>query len=102
MTEPTNADINAIFHLHAEEDHRFQDETRLNHEETKGTLALILVELRELKGEVAEIKTNMAPILELYEGLVFGSGALKWTSGIVLAITVIIGSGIAVVKYLKG
>lgn len=99
---PTNAEIREDFRSHAMEDHKFQDETRTNHEETKDTLAVILAEVRELKAEIVEVKANMAPILELYKGLTFGSKAVKWTSGIVLAITVIVGSGIAIVKYLKG
>lgn len=107
--EPTNADIRADFRLHAKEDHKFQDETRKTDQSILDSLQAVHDKLETLVDQIAHqgerfdcIETNMKPILELYEGLRFGSGALKWTSGIVLAITVIAGSAMAFVKFLKG
>lgn len=90
------------FREHSDEDHKFQDDTRKTDQTIITSLDSLHEKLAHLGERLDSIEDKMKPILELYEGLTFGSKAVKWTSGIVLAITVIVGSGIAIVKYLKG
>lgn len=129
MSQPTNADIQEqvealvheadsnpsntellfavrerqkTFREHAQSDEAFQDDTRKTDQTIITSLDSLHEKLAHLGERLDSIEDKMKPILELYEGLTFGSKAVKWTSGIVLAITVIVGSGIAIVKYLKG
>lgn len=90
------------FHEHTQSDESFQDDTRKTDQTIITSLDSLHEKLAHLGERLDSIEDKMKPILELYEGLTFGSKAVKWTSGIVLAITVIVGSGIAIVKYLKG
>lgn len=90
------------FREHAHNDESFQDDTRKTDQTIITSLDSLHEKLAHLGERLDSIEDKMKPILELYEGLTFGSKAVKWTSGIVLAITVIVGSGIAIVKYLKG
>lgn len=99
--EPTNADIREDFKPHAEEDHRFQVKST----ETSDAILKSLEELHEKFGHMEQrldsIENKMEPLIELYNGFVFGNKALKWLAGVIGALLVITGAAVAVVRYIK-
>jgi len=99
--EPTNADIRKDFQHHAEEDHKFQSKST----ETSDAILKSLEELHEKFGHMEQrldsIETKIEPLVELYNGFVFGNNALKWLAGVIGALVVITGAAVAVVKFLK-
>lgn len=106
---PTNADLKEAFDDHTRHDEAFQNETRKTDQSILDSLNGLHIKMEALTMQMGEqgerldsIEKKMEPILELYEGLSFGGKAVKWTSGIVLAITIIVGAAVAVVKYIKG
>lgn len=99
--EPTNADLKKAF-----EDHAAHDEaSQMTSTETSNAILKSLEELHEKFGHMEQrldsIETKIEPLVELYNGFVFGNKALKWLAGVVGALVVITGAAVAVVKYLK-
>jgi Mg2+ and Co2+ transporter CorA len=88
--EPTNADIVKAFNDHSKEDHKFQEETRETDLHIQDTLRLILERLDSME-------KKMEPLLEIYNGFIFGRKALIWTAGTIGAITAIA----AAVRFFK-
>lgn len=83
MREPTNADLQKSFDEHARHDAKFQDDTRETDLHIQDTLRLILERLDSME-------KKMEPLLEIYNGFVFGRKALIWTAGTVGAITALV------------
>ncbi len=99
--EPTNADIRADFQHHTEENYKFQEETRLTDKSILDSLASIHEKIELINGRLDSIETKMEPMVELYNGFVFGNKALKWLAGVIGAMVVITGAVVAVIKYLE-
>lgn len=106
MNQPTNADLKHSFEEHARHDELFQDETRKTDQSILDSLASLHNKLnpehedyinKHIEQELAEMKSKMEPLLEIYNGFIFGRKALIWTAGTVGAITALA----AAVKFFK-
>ncbi len=109
--EPTNADIRSDFQHHVEEDHKFQEETRKASALMEKILVRIESRLEGIENKLdpdhekyilTETNKKVDKMWELVSGLTFSGNAIKYTSGIILAITVIAGSIIGFFKLFKG
>lgn len=103
---PTNADLKKSFDDHARHDALFQSETGKVHQSILDSLKSLHDKLnpdhedyinRHIETELKEMKTQMQPLIEIYNGFVFGRKALIWTAGSVGAVSVLA----AAVKFFK-
>lgn len=108
---PTNAEIREDFREHAKEDHAFQEETRKASAIMEKILVRIESRLEGIENKLdpdhekyvlTETNKKVDKMWDLVSGLTFSGNAIKYTSGIVLAITVIAGSIIGFFKLFKG
>ncbi len=99
--EPTNADIMSDFLHHAEEDHKFQVKSTETSDAILKSLDGLHEKLGQMEQRLDSIETKIEPLVELYNGFVFGNKALKWLAGVIGAILVITGAAVAMVKFLK-
>jgi len=104
--EPTNADLQKSFDDHAAHDEAFQTTSTATSTETSNAILRSLEELHEKFGHMEQrldsIETKIEPLIEIYNGFVFGRKAVIWTAGGVGGITVITGAIVAALKYIKG
>lgn len=111
MTEqPTNADLKEAFEAHAKHDENFQRECRETDEHMKESLQLIMNRLdpghedyinRTLEGRLENVEKKTELMYTLFQGLSFGGKAILYTSSIVAGIAIIIGSIVALIRYVK-
>lgn len=106
-------DIQALtetVHAHSRDDGEFQAKTRRTDVSIQHLLQSITNKLdqkhpdyinRNVEERLGTMEKKMEPLLEIYNGFIFGRKAVIWTSGAVGAIALIVGAVVAFIRFVK-